>query len=99
MYLTFSLILFILLILTITRVGRGEITVGPHPKDRVPTLNWVYYQLIVLGILTQPSSTKQFTSRLKSSLEKGVGRFLCIQLHLHYKYVYLSIYPGYVQPC
>ena len=47
----------------------------------MPTLNWVVEnQPIVTGILTQPSSRKQFTSRRNMSLNKIVYVFLFVRV-------------------
>ena len=63
------------------------ITVCLHPKDLVPTLNWVFeIKSLVSGILTQLSSRKQFASRRKRPLEKG-GRYI----HLYYRSVTLIV--------
>ena len=52
-------------------MGEG-VTVFPYTNDLVPTHNRVLEdQPMVSGILTQPSSRKQFASRQKRFLEKG----------------------------
>ena len=52
----------------------------------MPTLNWVFEnQPIVTGILTEPSSRKQFASRRKIYWKRGGGSYLYI--HLYYRYV------------
>ena len=62
----------------------GLVTVFPHPKDLVRTLNWVFEnQQIVSGILTQPISRKQYAIKRKGSLKKGSGSYLYI--HLYYR--------------
>ena len=52
---------------------------SPHPNDLVLTLNWVFEnQPIVSGILIEPSNRKQFASRRKLPLGKGV---ICIYIY------------------
>ena len=64
------------------------LTVFPYRNDLVPTLNWVFEnQAMVTGILTQPSSLKQFDSRRERSLKKGGGSYLHIIIHLYYRSV------------
>ena len=58
-------------------------TVFPYPNDLVPTLNWVFEnQLMVSGILTLPSSRKQFASRRKRTLKKE-GRYLSVYIYIY----------------
>ena len=53
----------------------------------MPTLNWVVEnQPKVSGILTQPSSRKQFAGRRKGSLENGEGGSY-LYIHLYYRSV------------
>ena len=47
----------------------------------VPTFSWVFEkQLIVSGILTEPSSRKQFASRRKRPWKTRAGHYQYIQI-------------------
>ena len=62
-------------------------TVFPYRDDLVTTFNWVFKnQPMVMGILTQPSSRKQFAGIRKMSLKMEVGSYLYIRLF------YISIF-------